>query len=290
MKEEENKMKKYKSQKKTQKLKRSIIYIILIFGAIIMFMPFLWMIRSALMTDAQIFTIPPEWIPRPFRWENYSEAFSYAPFLRYFINTIIIVVLVVIGNVVSCSITAYSFSRLEWKGRDLVFALVMSTMMMPYAVTLIPTFAGWSFLGAVNTFIPLTLPAWLGANGMFVFLLRQFFLGIPRELDEASYLDGASPLVVLFKVILPLSKPALIVVALFSFVATWNDFLGPLIYLADENRYTLALGLESFQSAYGSQWGYIMAISSVIILPSIILFFTLQKYFIQGVALTGGKN
>jgi multiple sugar transport system permease protein len=195
--------------------------------------------------------------------------------------------------VLTCSVAAFSFSRLRWRGRNVVFAILLSSVMLPYAVTLIPTFVMWRSLGALDTFFPLTVPAWFAGagGGVFnVFLLRQFFLTIPFELDEAAYIDGASPWKVFWTIVMPLSKPALVVVTIFTFIGVWNDFLGPLLYLNDQANYTLALGLASFQSTYTAQWGYLMAASTAVIAPIIALFFFLQRYFIEGVTLTGIKN
>ncbi|MBM7785154.1 carbohydrate ABC transporter permease [Tenggerimyces flavus] len=272
---------------------RILLYAALVVGAIPTVVPFVWLIRSALMTDNQIFIAPPEWIPSPFAWTNFPEALTAQPFLAYFINTMVIEVVVVLGTVLTCSIAAFSFARLRWRGRNLVFGILLTSVMLPYAVTLIPTFVMWRELGALNTIAPLTVPAWFAGagGGVFnVFLLRQFFLTIPFELDEAAYIDGASPWKVFWTIVLPLSRPALIVVTIFTFIGVWNDFLGPLLYLNDESKYTLALGLASFQSVYTAQWGYLMAASAAVIAPIIALFFFLQRYFIEGVTLTGIKN
>lgn len=267
--------------------------LVLTVGAAVMLIPFVWLVRSALMTDNQIFIAPPEWIPSPFAWENFSGALTAQPFLLYFLNTMIIEILVVAGTILTCSITAFSFARLRWRGRNVVFAILLTSVMLPYAVTLIPTFVMWSELEALNTFAPLTVPAWFAGagGGVFnVFLMRQFFLTIPFELDEAAYIDGASPWQVFWKIIMPLSKPVIVVVTIFTFIGAWNDFLGPLLYLTDQEKFTLALGLASFQSNYTAQWGYLMAASTVVILPIIVLFFFLQRYFVEGVTLTGIKN
>jgi multiple sugar transport system permease protein len=272
---------------------RVLLYIALAAGAAMTLLPFVWLVRSALMQDAQMFVSPPQWIPDPFQWSNFTEALTAQPFGRYFLNTVVIAVISVLGTVLTCSIAAFSFSRLRWRGRNVVFAMLLSGVMLPYAVTLIPTFVMWQELGALNTIAPLTVPSWFaGAGGgvLNVFLLRQFFLTIPFELDEAAYIDGASPWRVFWMVVMPLSKPAIVVVTIFTFVGTWNDFLGPLLYLNDEEKYTLSIGLASFQSIYITQWGYLMAASAAVIAPIIALFFFLQRYFIEGVTLTGIKN
>jgi multiple sugar transport system permease protein len=272
---------------------RPLLYVVLVVGAVPTMLPFVWLMRSALMGDNQIFIAPPEWLPNPFEWANFSGSLTAQPFARYFVNTMIIEVLRVVGSVLTCAIAGFSFARLRWRGRNVVFAVLLSSVMLPYAVSLIPTFVMWRSLGALDTFLPLWVPAFFGGagGGVFsIFLLRQFFLTIPFELDEAAYIDGASPWKVFWTIILPLSKPALVVVTIFVFIDTWNDFLNPLLYLSSEENYTLALGLASFQSVYTAQWGYLMAASAAVIAPIIALFFFLQRYFIEGVTLTGIKS
>jgi multiple sugar transport system permease protein len=277
------------SLKRKKKINKTFVYITLILGSIFMIMPFIWLLRSSLMDTAQIFTFPPEWVPDPFQWSNYPEALTAVPFFRYFLNTLFIVVFVIAGTLLTCSMAAYSFARLKWRGKKIAFYLLLSTMMLPYAVTLIPTFMIWNWLGLVNTTAPLIVPAWFGASAFNIFLLRQFFMGIPGEIEEAALIDGASYLQIFFKIMLPLSKPALAVVAIFTFMATWNDFLGPLIYLNDPDKYTLAVGLAQFKGTFSSQWNYLMAASLVVIIPVIVLFFSCQKYFVKGITLTGMK-
>ena len=238
----------------------------------------------------QIFRMPPEWIPDPFTLENYKQAFTLLPFGQYFLNTIIIVAAVMAGTLLTSSICAYGFSRIEWKGRNLVFSLILSSMMLPYAATLIPTFIGWSKVGAINTYLPLTIPAWFGGGAFNIFLLKQFFQGIPRELDESAVMDGAGHFTIYSRIILPLVKPALVVVALFTFMNTWNDFLAPLIYINDDNKFTLALGLQLFTSQYTAQWHLLMAAATVILIPVVIVFLFGQKYFIEGITMTGLKG
>ncbi|MBO0882457.1 MAG: carbohydrate ABC transporter permease, partial [Mycobacterium sp.] len=262
-----------------------------ILGAIPTILPFIWLLRSAFMGSGQIFVSPPQWIPHPWEWSNFSGALTAVTFGQYFINTLIIEVFVVVGTVLSCAVSAFSFARLRWRGRNVVFAIILTSLMLPYAVTLIPTFMAWQKLGAVNTFVPLIVPAFVTAGGVFnIFLMRQFFLTIPYELDEAAYIDGATPLQVFWTITIPLSRPVLVVVTLFTFVGVWNDFLNPLIYLNDSSKFTLALGLASFQSIYNAQWGYLMAASTVVIAPIIALFFFAQRYFIEGITLTGIKG
>lgn len=276
---------------------------ILVYGALCAIcvptvLPFIWLLRSSVMDGSQMFVFPPQWIPDPFRWSNYGDALTAEPFGRFFLNTMVIELLVVTGTVISCSMAAFSFSRLRWRGRDLVFGALMVTLMLPYAATLIPTFLMWDAVGAYGTILPLTLPAWFGGVGtagvtggaFYIFLFRQFFMTIPYELDEAAYSDGATPWKVYWRIIMPLSRPVITIVVLFSFVATWSDFLGPLIYLQDESQYTVSLGLATFQGLYNSQWGYLMAASATVMLPIILLFLVAQRYFLEGVAFTGLKN
>ena len=269
---------------------RGLVYALCILGSVLMLFPLAWLVRSSVMGLGQIFIFPPEWVPDPLQLQNYPEALTTIPFLLYFRNTLLILIPTVVGTVVTSALAAYGFSRLRWPGRDLVFNVLLTTLMLPYAVTLIPTFLLWSWLDLTNTFWPLIIPHWCGGGIFSIFLLRQFFRTIPKELDEAALIDGANPLQILWHVIVPLSRAALIAVAIFSALGAWNDFLGPLIYLNDSRKFTLALGLAEFTGLYNSQWHLLMAASTVIILPVIILFFFAQRYFIEGIALTGSKG
>jgi len=273
-------------RKRTLKI---FIYILLFFGAAISSLPFMWLIRSSFMEMGQIFIFPPEWIPRPFTWQNYPEALTVVPFARYLINTMTIVIGVEAGVLLTSTLCAFSFARLRWPARNLIFGILLTSLMLPYAVALIPTFILWRYLGGVNTFAPLVVPAWFGGGIFNIFLLRQFFLTIPFALDEAAYIDGATPLQVYWSVILPLAKPVLIVVAIFTFIGVWNDLLGPVIYLTDPDKFTLAIGLAQFRSMYSAQWHLLMAASTVVTLPIVIIFFIAQRYFIHGIVLTGLK-
>lgn len=278
------------SIKKSKRISLIISYILLIIFSAITILPFVWLIRSSFMEIRQIFVIPIEWIPNPFRWKNYTEAIKIAPFATYLKNTAIIVFFVITGTVTTSSLAAYSFSRLKWRGRNIMFYLLLSTMMLPYAVTIIPTFIMWKGLGAINSFLPLTVPAWFGGGAFNIFLLRQFFMTIPKELDEAALIDGANHLQIFWRILVPLLKPALAVVAIFTFMSAWNDFLGPVIYLTDSDKYTLALGLSQFKSNMSAQWNYLMSASTMVLMPVVVLFFVCQKYFVQGITLTGMKD
>jgi multiple sugar transport system permease protein len=271
-------------------VKHLTVYILLFIGAALTLLPFVWLVRSSLMEPAQIFVFPVEWIPDPVMWSNYKEALTRVPFDRFLLNTMTIEFFVVSGTLITSTISAFAFSRLRWKGRDFVFGILLTALMLPFAVTLIPMFLFWKEVGATNSYVPLVVPAWFGGGIFNLFLLRQFFMTIPRDLDEAAYLDGATPPQVLWKIILPLAKPALIVVTIFTFIAVWNDFLGPLIYIDDNDKYTLALGLRFFSGMYNAQWDFLMAASTAVMLPILLLFFIAQRYFIEGITLTGIKG
>lgn len=265
--------------------------------SIIFLIPLAWMISTALKPDGQVMTFPPQWIPDPVVWGNFPEAFNYnedvigyKPFAVYGRNTLILCILTVAGTVVSNALVAYSFARLKWPGRDFAFALTLATMMVPFPVLMVPLFGLFKDFGWVGTFKPLWVPAWFG-TAFNIFLLRQFFRTIPKELSEAAKIDGASEFGIFYQVIVPLAKPALAVVALFSFMTVWNDFLGPLIYLQDQKSFTLAVGLQAYQSqAGGTSWNLLMAASVMVVLPVVVLFFFAQKQFIQGIAATGLKG
>lgn len=222
-------------------------------------------------------------------WHNYTEALKDFDFLLYLKNTLRICILTVIGTVLSCSLVAYGLACVRWKGREFLFWLMLSTMMLPGQVTMIPVFLTFKKLGWIGTILPLVVPSFLG-NAFFIFLLRQFYRTIPIELAEAARIDGCSELGIWWRIMFPLSKPALAVVGLFTFIGTWNDFLGPLIYLIDDRQYTLSIGLAMFQGQYGGFWGQMMAVSTLMVLPIVILFFFTQKTFIQGVKLSGIKG
>jgi ABC-type glycerol-3-phosphate transport system permease component len=224
------------------------------------------------------------------RWRNYPEAWTTMPFNRFLLNTLIITVLGIVGTVLSTSFVAYSFARLRWPGRDVLFVVVMATLMLPSQVTLIPQYVIYRTLGWIDTFLPLIVPAWLGGSAVYIFLLRQFFMTIPVELDEAARIDGASSFTVWTRVMLPLSKPILATVAVFSFVALWNDFMGPLIYLNSTKNLTLAVGLRVFQGTYGTYMHLLMAVATVALVPVVIIFFVAQKQFVRSIVLTGIKG
>jgi multiple sugar transport system permease protein len=261
----------------------------LVLMSVIMLFPFIWLIRSAFMTQREIMTVPIKWIPNNFNFNNFRNAFKAAPFGRYFFNSVLLAVINLTGQIISSSFIAFGFARLNFKGRGFWFALLLSTMMIPYTVVMIPQFMFWKTLGAYNTFIPLTLPSFFG-HAFNVFLIRQFYISIPRDYDEAALVDGASYPMIYLRIIMPMAKPALCSVGVFTFMSCWNDFIGPLLYLDKPNLKTVSLGLQIFIGQYTSQMNLMMAASSVAILPMIVVFFFAQRYFIEGITFSGLKG
>jgi multiple sugar transport system permease protein len=254
-----------------------------------MIFPFYWLLRSSFMTQREVMTQPIIWLPRHWNFDNFRKALAAAPFGYYFRNSGILVVLNMIGQIWSSSFIAFGFSRLKFKGRNLWFALLISTMMLPYAVVMIPQFIGWQTIGAYNTLIPLIVPAFFG-NAFNVFLVRQFYAGIPIDYDEAALVDGAGYLTIWARIIVPMSKPALCSVGVFTFMSTWNDFMGPLLYLDKQNIRTVALGLQVFIGEHTSQMNLLMAASLLAVVPMIVIFFFAQRYFIEGITFSGLKG
>ena len=261
-----------------------LIHMLLVVMALIFVFPMLWMLSTSLKPIEQTMALPPTWLPLPAQWRNYADAWHYIPFALYTVNTLIVCSLSVIGMVAASAVVAYSFTRLEWPGRDLVFGLMLATMMVPFPVTMVPLYGVFKSLGWIGSLKPLWAPAFF-ANAFNIFMVRQFFLRIPKNLGEAMSMEGASELRILWKVYVPLSMPALAVVALFQFSYAWNDFLGPLLFLSDQDTFTLSLGLQQFQSQHGgTQWHLLMAASVLTVLPMLALFFFTQKTFLQGIS------
>jgi multiple sugar transport system permease protein len=271
-------------------LGRATILLVLAAGAVVMTIPFYWLLSSSLKEPAKIWLFPPQWIPDPIRWENYVEALTASPFHLYLFNTLVIVVAGEIGVLLTSSMAAYGFARLRFRGRDFVFAVLLSTIMLPWAVTMIPRYIMFKNLGWLDTPLPLIVPDWFGGGVFYIFLLRQFFRTVPRDFTDAARIDGAGEFGIYWRVVLPLIKPALTAVAIFVFLYHWNDFLGPLIYLTSPEKYTISLGLASFKGLYTTQWHYLMAASTATIIPVLILFFAAQRYFIQGIVMSGIKG
>jgi len=278
------------SRKREEFLIKTIVYILLIVSSIIILIPIFWMLSTALKEDSEVYLFPPEWIPQKMYPSNFIRALTFLPFGRYFINTSIITFLSVVGQLISSSLVAFGFARLKARGKDLLFLLVLSTMMIPSQITMIPIFVLFKLLNWVDTFKPLIIPNFFG-GAFFIFLLRQFYMTIPIELDDAAKIDGCSYFGIYARIILPLTKPALATVAIFTFMWNWNDFMGPLIYLNSREKLTLSLALSRFTGMYGmTAWNLLMAASIVVALPCFILFFFAQKYFIQGIVITGLKG
>ena len=267
---------------------RLLSHLVLLAGSVAFALPFIWMLSTSLKADRQIFSWPPIWIPNPIVWGNYPAVFIYAPLHIYFFNTLLIATAQVFGAVLTCSLAAYGFSRLRAPGRDKIFMVMVSQMMIPGIVTLVPLYILFAKMNWIDTFYPLTVPALLGSP-FYIFMLRQFFMTIPMELEEAALMDGAGRLHIWWAIVMPLAKPALATVAIFAFMGAWNDFTGPLIFLNSQSKFTLALGLQSFMFGYSTMWGPLMAASTLMVLPILLIFFLAQKYFIQGIALTGLK-
>ena len=271
---------------------RVFSYVVVIAGACVLMLPFLWMFSSSLKTQHAVFASPPQWIPDPVMWRNYIDAWTAMPFTRFLFNTLFIVALGLTGEVMSTTVVAYGFARYRFPGRDFLFIILLSTMMLPYVVTLIPTFLIWRTFGLIDQFDPLVIGAIFAWGPFHIFLLRQFMMTIPMQMEEAAIVDGANTAQRFLWVMIPLVRPALLAVAVFTFQSFWNDFLGPLIYLNDMNKYTMNLGLYFFFGgpAEPPRWNWVMALSALLAVPILVLFFFAQKYFIEGLTVTGLKG
>lgn len=272
------------------KLWRGVTVALLVLFAIIMFVPFFWLVTSSLKTQINIFQYPPQWIPDPFQPQNFTQALTIKPFHLYFRNTLIIAGLNVIAVVFSSSFCAYGFARIRFPGRDFWFGIVMATLFLPQAILLVPSFRIFRQLGWIDTFLPLTVPLFFGGGAFNIFLLRQFFRTIPEDLADAARIDGASEFGVYWRIMMPLAKPALITVGIFTFLFAWNDLIGPLTYLRSQDNWTIAVGLSSFRSQTDISWDLQLAASTAMTLPVIVLFFFAQRYFIRGIVMTGLKG
>ena len=261
---------------------KALVYFLLTLGAAFCFLPVFWLVRSSVMTLGDIFKFPPIVWPAHIRWQNFADAMSASPFLLYFRNTMIVLIPNVVGSLLTASMSAYGLARFRFPLRNFWFALVLGAIILPPAVVLIPQFLLWSKLHLVNTFLPLTVPVWFGGGAFNVFLLRQFFLTIPKDFDNAARMDGASYWRVYWQIMIPFIQPALLFI--------WNDFFQPLIYLSSKETYTLAIGLRFFIGSYATFWNNLMAASLIVILPPIAVFLIGQRYFVEGVTLTGIKG
>ncbi len=268
---------------------KTVVYVLLVAGAVFCLLPVFWLVRSSLMTLGDIFKFPPILWPARMRWQSYADAMKATPFLLYFRNTMIVLVPNVVGSILTASLSAYGLARFRFPLRNFWFALVLGAIILPPVVVLIPQFLMWSNLHAVNTFLPLVVPVWFGGGAFNVFLLRQFFLTIPKDYDDAARIDGATYFRIYWQIMLRFIQPALIAVGLFQFLFAWNDFFNPLIYLSSQSTYTLAIGLRFYIGSYATLWNNLMAASVIVIVPPVIVFFVGQRYFVEGVTLTGVK-
>jgi multiple sugar transport system permease protein len=276
-------------------LRQTLAYVGLAFGGFFALVPFLWMVSTSLKTPAQLFVFPPTLVPNPLAPENYLEAWTALPFGTMALNSVFVTGLAMFGELLSASLVAYGFARFRFRFRNTLFLLMLSTMMLPWVVTLIPSFLIWKQFGAINTFDPLTVPALFAWGPMYIFLLRQFFLGVSKEIEEAAIVDGGNAIQVLWHVMLPLVKPVILAISLLSFQGNWNNFRLPLIYLYQPiERFTLPLGMQFFQAtvtaAEAPRWHYMMAMSTIMALPILIMFFLAQRQFIEGIQLGGVKG
>ncbi len=280
-----------KRQNLGETVRKTVVYALLILLSLVFLFPLFWMITSALKAEGQIFLWPPQWIPNPILFSNFQKAFNnpQLPFDRFVVNTLIIEAGVVSGRLISCTLVAYGFARLRAPGKNILFTLLLATLMLPRAAIIIPEYILFNQLGWVNTFLPLIVPAWFG-EAYAIFLMRQFFMTIPRELEEAAIIDGASTLTVIWKVIVPLSTPVLAVIAILTFKDTWNDFLHPLLFLNEPSKYTVAVGLAYFNGQFDVKLNLLMAASVTMMIPIVILFIFAQRAFVEGISLTGLKG
>jgi multiple sugar transport system permease protein len=282
-------------------LSRAAIWVMLIIGAVVMVFPLVWMVSSSLKLEQRVFQFPPTLIPHPFRFQNYPDALTYKPFFVYLRNTVFLVVMNELAIVLSASFCAYGFARIRFPGRDLWFGLVLATLMVPQVVMMVPQFVMFKQLHWIDTFLPLTVPYFFGGGAFNIFLMRQFFRTIPEELADAARIDGCNEFAIFARIMMPLAKPALITVAIFTFLATWNDFMGPLLYINSPEKFTLAIGLANFRASFGSglistgaggrsRWDLLMAFATTMTAPVLVIFFLAQRYFVKGVVLTGLKG
>jgi len=280
------------SQSKRKAITNVIVYVVLITISAIVLIPLFWMISTALKSNAEIYAWPPEWIPKPAHWENFRIAWTSMPFNTYLLNSLFIVVLGVVAEVISETIVAYGFARYDFPGKNLIFLILLSTMMLPAHVTLIPTYIIWNRLGLLGEFDPLVLRAWTAWGPFYIFLMRQFFMSVPKELDDAADIDGAPLHQKFLKIMLPQIRPIIVAISIFAFRGYFNEFQGPLIYMSDKQKYTMTLGMYFFMGGVNEppKWNYLMVIALVITMPSLILYFSAQKYFIEGITFSGIKN
>jgi multiple sugar transport system permease protein len=269
---------------------RALIYLILYLGALSMLMPFLWMVSTSIKDPGEIFLIPVRWIPSEIHLENFHDALTALPFDRFFFNTAFVTVIATVGELLVASLVGFGFARLRAPGRNLLFLLLITTMLLPEQVTMIPQFVIFHSLGLVNTLWALIVPSWLGVYAFYIFLCRQFFMQLPLDLDDAAKIDGCGSYGIYWRILLPLSKPVLATVGVFSFLNRWNDFLHPVIYLTSRENFTIPIALGLFRDYDATQWHWLMAASLVTMLPCLVVFFLCQRLFVRGIATTGLKG
>lgn len=266
------------------------VYALLTLGSIAFLFPLLWMLVTALKPTEQIFAYPPIWWPDPLEWENFLTSVQRFPFWVYLRNSVVVTVLSVVGQVLSAAFVAYGFAKLRWRGRDALFFLVLATLMIPAQTTMIPQYVIFSKIGWVDTLLPLIVPSFFGGGAFNIFLFRQFYRTIPREYSDAARIDGCSEPRIFWQIVLPQARPAIATASIFAFLWTWNDFMGPVIYLHSPENFTLPIGLRAFQQQSGTEWDLLMAASLIVMIPVIVLFFVLQKQFVQGMNMSGLKG
>lgn len=270
-------------------MRKAITYTLLVLLSALFLAPFFWLVTTSVKSPQELYLFPPKWIPSVWHFDNFAKAWSTQPFNLFLKNSLIVTILSLIGQLLSSALVAYGFARFRFKGRDGLFILLLATMMIPWEVTMIPLYMEFNYLGWINTLKPLIVPAWFGAP-FFIFLLRQFIMTIPMELEDAAKIDGANPVQSFMLVITPLMAPALILVGVFHFLSSWNDYLGPLIFLNDQSKYTLTLGLAQFRGMFGVDMEGIMAVTTLICIPPLVMFFMAQRYIVEGVTGTGIKG
>ena len=271
-----------------KKISKYVVFALALLVTFLFVLPILWMISSSLKNNNEIFKFPPDLIPKYFKWNNYSESVKYIPFFKYLKNTILISVLSAIGTIISTPSISYAFAKIKWKGRNFIFILVLSTLMLPFQVQIVPLYVLFKKIYWLGTILPLVVPNFFG-NALYIFLLRQFMLRIPDEVSESAFIDGAGHFTILTRVIIPFCYPAIFVIGLFTFLASWTDFFAPLVFLNNENTYTISLGLQQYSSVHHTQWAYMMAACSMFTIPVLILFFFTQRSLELGITFKGIK-
>lgn len=270
-----------------------LTYVLLVIGALVVLVPLFWMISTSLKTEGELFLFPQPLLPAIPQWNNYADVWVIQPFTRFFLNTGFITLLAMAGEIITCAVVAYGFSRFRFKGREVLFALLLATMMLPGIITLIPTFLIWRGLGRIDTYSPLTVGSLFAWGPAYIFLLRQFFRTIPNEIEEAAVIDGANTVQIFTRVMLPLVKPAILAIAVLSFTGNWNNFQGPLIYINSIDKYPVILGLYAFSESLSKEapkWHYMMAMTVIMSVPIVILYFFAQRYFIEGLTVGAVKG